>query len=205
MSLKEHLVVEAAYGVIAEELDVDVDTAQLVLDGISRRSGRSTSELAAAMVNGSAGLTWADRDERPAEPDLPAETLDVLYIEDKESNLVLMRRFFGRWPTMHLDTTLTGGTGLEYIRQHPPDLVLLDGNLPDIDGIDVLRQIRSDPATADLPVVIVSADSSPARVAALMGAGANDYVTKPFIFEDLGDLIKTLTTIAVPARHAERP
>jgi hypothetical protein len=181
MSLKEHLVVEAAYGVLAEQLDVDIDTAQLILDGCSRRSGRPVREVAGAVIDGSLDLTWADRDAEHPEPDVPHDVLHVLYIEDQENNLVLMRRVFGRWPSMHLD-----------------------GNLPDIDGAEVLRQIRSDPATADLPIIVVSADASPARVSALIAAGANEYLTKPFDFRHLDRLIKALMTAAVPARHVER-
>jgi CheY-like chemotaxis protein len=204
MSLKEHLVVEAVCGMLAEQLNVDVDTAQVILDGYSHRRGWSVREVARAVVNGSLALTWVDKDEERPDPDIPAEILDVLYIEDQENNLVLMRRVFGRWPTMHLDTKVTGSMGLEHIRQHSPDLVLLDGNLPDLDGSEVLRRIRSDPATADLPVIVVSADGSPQRVSALMAAGANEYLTKPFDFEHLDHLITDLTAVARPGNHAER-
>jgi CheY-like chemotaxis protein len=204
MSLKEHLVVEAVCGVLAEQLAVDVDTAQIILDGYAHRCGQPAREVARAVVDGSLDLSWIDKDEQPPDPNIPPEVLDVLYIEDQENNLVLMRRVFGRWPTMHLDTMVTGGTGLAHIRQHPPDLVLLDGNLPDLDGSEVLRQIRSDPATADLPVIVVSADASPQRVSALMAAGANEYLTKPFDIEHLDRLINDVTTAARPARHADR-
>jgi CheY-like chemotaxis protein len=203
MALKDHLVVEAVYGVLAERLDVDVDTAQLLLDGYAHRSGRSAEELAAAVADGSLALGWIDQTDKPAEPAVP-EVLDVLYIEDGETNLVLMRRVFALWPTMHLETTITGGGGLESIRRHPPDVVLLDGNLPDIDGTEVLREIRNDPATADLPVIVVSADANPARVSALMAAGANEYLTKPFDFRHLDQLIRTLTATAQSTSQTER-
>jgi CheY-like chemotaxis protein len=206
LHLKEHLVLEAAYGVLAEQLGVDVDAASVILDGYARRSGRSAREVASAVASGSLTLTWVDNDAERTESGIPAEVLDVLYIEAQESNIVLMRWLFGRWPTMHLGTTLKGGPGLnEHIRRHPPDLVLLDGNLPDVDGGEVLRQIRNDPAIADLPVIVVSADATPERMTSLMAAGANEYVTKAFNFEHLDHLISDLITTARPAKHAERP
>jgi CheY-like chemotaxis protein len=205
VSLKQHLVVEVVYGILAEQLDVDIGTARLLLDGHSRRSGRPAGELASAVMDGSLALAWIDKKAESPGPDIPAVVLDVLYIEDQEDNLLLMRRLFGQWPTMHLDTTVTGGTGLEHIRLHPPDLVLLDGNLPDLDGAEVLRRIREDPATAGLPVIVVSADASPDRASALLAAGANEYLTKPFDFHHLDATIKALTSAAVRStQHSER-
>jgi CheY-like chemotaxis protein len=204
MRLKTHFDVEAVHGVLAERLNVDVATAQLILDGHSLRTSRPVDDIARAVLDGSLTLTWRGEGTTPADPGPDVEHLDVLYIEDQETNVALMRRIFSRWPTMHLDTTFTGGGGLEHVREHPPDLVLLDGNLPDIDGTEVLRRLRRDPATADLPVIVVSADTAPERIAALMAAGANEYVTKPFSFEHLDRLINELTTAARSVRDAER-
>jgi CheY-like chemotaxis protein len=75
---------------------------------------------------------------------------------------------------------MQGQLGLELARQHQPDLVLVDLNLPDIDGETVLRRIRAEPRTRDTPVVVLSADATPGQVARLLAAGANDYLTKPF-------------------------
>jgi CheY-like chemotaxis protein len=204
VGLKKQMVTEAAHGILAERLHVDIATAERLLSAYAERSGRSVPDLAGAVANRQLTLTWVERDLQPRDPGTPVAVLDVLYIEDDQSNLVLMRRIFGRWPTMHLDTTLTGGAGLEHIRRHPPDLVLLDGNLPDLDGREVLRQIREDPATADLPVIVISADANPERVATLLAEGANEYLTKPFDFDDLDDLINDLTAAARPATLGER-
>jgi CheY-like chemotaxis protein len=67
----------------------------------------------------------------------------------------------------------------ELVRQHRPDLILLDLHLPGIDGEEVLRRLRADPRTADLPVVMVSADVTPWYRERLLEAGAADYLTKP--------------------------
>jgi CheY-like chemotaxis protein len=74
---------------------------------------------------------------------------------------------------------MQGRLGLDLARQHAPDLILLDLNLPDIAGRDVLLELRADPATRPIPVVVISADASPGQVQRLLDAGANGYVTKP--------------------------
>jgi CheY-like chemotaxis protein len=78
---------------------------------------------------------------------------------------------------------------LEQISQQLPDLLLLDVMMPDIDGISLLRRLRSVPQTRDLPVVLVSARSSPEAVQAGMAAGATGYITKPFNRTELYDRI----------------
>lgn len=73
--------------------------------------------------------------------------------------------------------------------EEPPDLVLLDRQLPGVDGLVVLRQLRNDPATARIPVVVVSAEAAPANVAALLDAGGADSVVKPF---DVNGLLRVI-------------
>jgi CheY-like chemotaxis protein len=69
--------------------------------------------------------------------------------------------------------------GLDLARQHRPDLILLDVHLPDMDGEEVLRQLRADAALRDTPVLVVSADATPHRAERLRAAGAWEYLTKP--------------------------
>ena len=71
------------------------------------------------------------------------------------------------------------GLGLELARQHAVDLILLDLHLPDVPGEEVLRRLRSDPATQNVPVIIVSADASHSTLTRLLDAGASGYLTKP--------------------------
>ena len=65
------------------------------------------------------------------------------------------------------------------IRQQPPDLILLDMQLPDISGAELLRHLQQDPALASIAVVVVSADATPAHVEEALTLGARHYVTKP--------------------------
>src|SRR5207248_6634124 len=82
----------------------------------------------------------------------------LLYIEDNLSNLRLIERIFERRPGIKLITAMQGEKGLELAREYQPDLVLLDVNLPDMSGTEVLRLLREEKMTSQVPVVVVSAD-----------------------------------------------
>ncbi len=103
----------------------------------------------------------------------------VLHIEDNLSNVELIERVLAQRPGVKLIPAMQGRLGLELARQHRPALVLLDLNLPDMSGEDVLQTLRDDPATAQLPVAIVSADAMPRQVQRLLSSGASAYLTKP--------------------------
>jgi CheY-like chemotaxis protein len=68
---------------------------------------------------------------------------------------------------------------VDLARQHQPDAILLDLNLPDLSGFEVLRILRADPATRDIPVIVISADATRDQIKRLLDAGARAYVTKP--------------------------
>jgi CheY-like chemotaxis protein len=84
---------------------------------------------------------------------------------------------------------MQGRLGLELAREHQPALILLDLHLPDITGDEVLRRLRRDPATADIPVVVVSADGTHGQQSRLLNIGATAYLTKPYDVTQLLGLI----------------
>ena len=92
----------------------------------------------------------------------------------------------------------TGEDALKLSATEHPDLVLLDVNLPDMDGTTVLREIRTDPALADLAVIGLSADATQDQVQRLIQAGADDYVTKPVDFDILLEAIRRLSAAREP-------
>jgi CheY-like chemotaxis protein len=105
----------------------------------------------------------------------------VLYIDDDEDNIFLLRRLFKRKrPDIQLHAAMTGGDGVRVAIDDQPALVLLDNRLPDANGEQVLRQLAATPATAAIPVVILSGDTNPATVNELLAAGAADFLGKPF-------------------------
>lgn len=119
-------------------------------------------------------------DERTA----PSTTRAILYIEDNLSNLKLVERLVARRPSIELITAMQGSIGVTLARDHRPDLILLDLNLPDIPGEEVLARLQSDPRTAELPIVVISADATRGQVKRLLDAGARTYLTKPIDVTD---------------------
>jgi CheY-like chemotaxis protein len=84
--------------------------------------------------------------------------------------------------------------GLDLAGEHHPDLILLDLDLPDMPGQEVLRRLRADPGTAQVPIVILSADARPALITRLLEDGARAYLTKPLDIKELLTLLDTITT-----------
>lgn len=113
----------------------------------------------------------------------------ILYIEDNLSNLELVRRVLNRRPGIRLIDAMQGRLGVDLAREHHPDLILLDLHLPDISGTEVLRQVREDPRTNEIPVVVISADATPGQIERLLTDGALAYLTKPL------DVKKLLTLL----------
>jgi CheY-like chemotaxis protein len=111
---------------------------------------------------------------------VPAISCDVLYIEDDPVNFTLVERILEFRPALKLMHARCGEIGVELAQAHRPRLILLDLNLPDIHGSEVLRRLQSEPATAAVPVVVLSADATPSQIERLLTAGARNYLTKPF-------------------------
>lgn len=114
----------------------------------------------------------------------------VLVIEDNPDDELLLRRAFSKANiTDELVVAVDGELALAHIgeAEETPSLIVLDLHLPKMSGLDVLRNIRTKPGYAHIPVVMVSADASDAEVAACMAAGANSFVKKPVehaLFQD---------------------
>lgn len=111
---------------------------------------------------------------------IAAISCDVLYIEDDPVNFTLVERILEFRPALKLMHARCGETGVELAQVHRPKLILLDLNLPDIHGSEVLRRLQNEPLTAKVPVVVLSADATPSQIERLLTAGARNYLTKPF-------------------------
>ena len=119
----------------------------------------------------------------------------VLYIEDSPVNVEVMKHIFRMHQDIGLIIAETAETGLAMIRQTPPDLVLMDISLPGISGLEALHTLKSNPDTASIPVIAVSAAAMPSDIEAGLKVGFTAYLTKPFDVPKLIGLIrKTLLT-----------
>lgn len=114
----------------------------------------------------------------------------VLYIEDNLSNLRLIESFFATCPNLKLLPSMQGGLGIEMAQQHLPDLILLDVHLPDMPGDQVLERLKSNGATREIPVVVLSADATPRQIEALQRRGAVTYLTKPLNLKELAAVME---------------
>jgi len=114
----------------------------------------------------------------------------VLCIDDEPGVIELMSLIL-RSQNIEVDGAGSGKAGLEALRENPPDAVLLDIMMPEMDGWEVYKQIRADDDLKHIPVIIVTArNSSFEEVIARERAGVNDYITKPFVPNQVRESIK---------------
>jgi signal transduction histidine kinase len=114
----------------------------------------------------------------------------VLVIDDQEANVRMVGALLVRSGYRVL-AALGGGEGLELAGNGKPDVVLLDMKMPGMDGFEVMNRLREDPATKDLPVIFLTADNDREHLIRAFAAGAIDYITKPFVVEELLARVRT--------------
>ena len=102
-------------------------------------------------------------------------------------------------------TCPNGIEALEVVAREPVDAVILDVMMPQVDGFEVLRRIRANPMTANLPVIMLTAKSTPADIEKGLALGANYYITKPFSGLDLVRKLRMCLDGRVSAQRPERP
>jgi CheY-like chemotaxis protein/anti-sigma regulatory factor (Ser/Thr protein kinase) len=128
-----------------------------------------------------------------AGPHAPAGAgISVLYIEDNPANVEVVARFLRSKPNIRLKSEASGRAGIESATRDMPDIILLDLHLPDVHGDQVLNELKAEPATAAIPVIVLSADASRGVIHRLLTSGALAYLTKPIELAELGKLLDTL-------------
>ncbi len=116
----------------------------------------------------------------------------VLYVEDNPSNIRLLQQIFARYPQLELDIAEEAFLGIYKARSNNPDLVILDINLPGMDGYEVLSVLKNDPSTSKVPVIGLSANAMPYDIERGRNAGFFDYLTKPVDINQLIDVFNKL-------------
>ena len=117
------------------------------------------------------------------------DSLRVLYAEDNEVNVELVRQVVQLRPSVVFAVAMNGASALVRARHDPPDLMLVDMNLGDMTGVELARALRKEPATQGIRLVALSADALPEQIAAAIAAGFESYLTKPINFRDLLDVL----------------
>jgi len=115
----------------------------------------------------------------------------ILVIEDEKQVLDLVAKNLTR-EGFDVFTSRTGGDGLRFIRESRPDLIILDVMLPDVDGLELCRQLKWNPETRALPVVMVTAKAEESDIVLGLGIGADDYIPKPFRLKELIARVKAV-------------
>ncbi|OHV98178.1 hypothetical protein AKG95_02665 [Janthinobacterium lividum] len=141
-------------------------------------------------------------------PDLAGALLEhsapvtLLYVEDNPANLTLVEEIVRYCPQLQLLTATDGRLGVEMARTHLPQLILMDINLPHVNGTDALKLLRADPRTAHIPVIALTANAMPGDVERSMALGFYRYLTKPINLDEFTEAINsTLAYVAQQRRQ----
>ncbi|HEY9673905.1 MAG TPA: response regulator [Waterburya sp.] len=125
-----------------------------------------------------------------------AEKPLVLVVDDNEDNLLLLA-FLVEQLNCRIITAAEGKTALDLAQTYLPSLILLDMMLPDLDGITVLSRLKQNPLTAQTPIIAVTAMARGEDRERILAAGCDEYVTKPYIIDDLEALLRRYLTRGV--------
>jgi DNA-binding response OmpR family regulator len=116
----------------------------------------------------------------------------ILVVDDEIDLAQLIKHALERGRDAVVEVVTSGDAALASVRATPPDLVILDLNLPVIDGTDVCRRIRSQPSTAALPVIMLTARTAESDRVSGLDLGADDYITKPFSLRELAARVRAV-------------
>lgn len=136
----------------------------------------------------------------PVPGDAPPKTL--LYVEDNPANLNLVEQLIRRRADLRLLSARDGIVGIQLARDHRPEVILMDINLPGISGLEALKILREDAATAHIPVVALSANAMPRDIEKGMHAGFFRYLTKPI---KITEFMLTLNLALEFSEHSAGP
>jgi len=164
------------------------------------------SEFWCDLITSSAPEFSIDDGESAAVEEAPAPVgarlRTLLYVEDNPANMKLVEQLIARRPDLRLLTAVNGTLGIELARSAQPTMILMDINLPGISGIEALKILRGDPATAHIPVVALSANAMPRDIEMGRDVGFFRYLTKPI---KVNEFMSTLNETLVFAENGGPP
>ena len=123
------------------------------------------------------------------EPETLPAKFTVLYVEDNPDNLALVEKILTYKPNIHFLSARDARTGIELARTHRPDLILMDINMPEMDGLMAFKQLKKFEETRDIPIIALSADARDFQIKKILNEGFDYYIVKPI---NLSDFFKTI-------------
>jgi DNA-binding response OmpR family regulator len=144
-----------------------------------------------------------DRAESPRAAAQSGRPARVLVVEDERDIAGLIKHALERSGEAQVDIVESGDTALRFVNDHAPDLVILDLNLPVLGGTEVCRILRAGPATARIPIIMLTARTGEAARVAGLDLGADDYVTKPFSLRELAARVRAVLRRRQPATESK--
>jgi len=124
----------------------------------------------------------------------------LLYVEDNPANLMLVEQIIEGVPHVRMLSARDGNSGIALARAHLPEVILMDINLPGISGIQALKILREDPATAHIPVLAISANAMPRDIQKGLEAGFFRYLTKPIKISEFMQALDSALELAVAGK-----
>jgi two-component system, OmpR family, alkaline phosphatase synthesis response regulator PhoP len=116
----------------------------------------------------------------------------VLIVEDEEDIAGLIKHTLERTGDLEVSVAISGDAALKGVLEQPPDLIILDLNLPVLSGLEVCRILRARPTTARVPIIMLTARTSESDRVTGLDVGADDYVTKPFSLRELAARVRAV-------------
>lgn len=133
-------------------------------------------------------------DEQKAAQSVDKGRFRILYVEDNPTNIRLMEQIIDLISDAELTSTHTAEKALEIVSSVDPNLILMDINLPGMNGIQALNRLRASPETDTIPVIAISADAIPESIQRGLEAGFHAYLTKPIRVDEILDIIESIRT-----------
>ncbi len=124
-----------------------------------------------------------------SEAETSARAHTLLYVEDNPANLLLVEDIIARRSDIRLLSARNGSSGIEIARKVRPTMILMDINLPGMNGVKAMRVLAQDPATAHIPVIAISANAMPHEIEKGLGSGFFRYLTKPIKINEFMDTL----------------